>query len=338
MPAMRDTPTFPESLAETFEPRELLHEGEISTLWRLAGEEDPPRLLRVFRRTPDAAAQQEVLRHLQGLSELGLPQLPRYLEGGTTPEGAYVVMEEVAGEAPTAPGCPAETLAVLRETAAALQALHQAGFLHGDVRTGNLRVDAEGKVRLLGACLGAEARKMESDGGPARTGFPLFMAPQLYFMKRPTPADDWFAFGVMAWHLVEGALPFDAEAMDQAARQQTLPRLQPKRVDAKGPLGRLLKGLLAFVPQDRSETIAQVSELLADAQDPGRPEAFAPLTRGDLPERQTRARRPSEPGEAGRGAEADATPPVHDDAEPETPYGLLAALGALAIAASLAIR
>ena len=333
---MSDTPRFPESLAESFQPREVLHDGEISTIWSVGADGEDEQLLRVFRHTPDGASQQEVLRHLQGLTELDLPQLPRYREGGTSPDGAWVVMDPVAGDPPTHEGCPVETLTVLREVATALQAIHGAGLLHGDVRTDNVRVDADGQVRLIGACLGVEARKMETDDAPPRTGYPLFMAPQLYFMKRPTPADDWFAYGVMAWHLIEGELPFDASAMGQAAREQTLPRLKPTRVEAKGPLGELLKGLLAFVPQDRSATISRVDELLEAAEDPGRPGAFGAVERGDLPERQTKSTRPKRAA-AELDDTQDAPRPEFED-EPETPYGLLASLGALAIAASLAIR
>lgn len=334
MRSMSDTPTFPESLESSFTPRGVLHQGETSILWRVGAEGEPERLLRVFRRTPDAASQQEVLRHLQGLTELALPQLPKYLEGGTSPDGAWVLMEPVDGEPPTHADCPADTLTVLREVAASLQAIHGAGLLHGDVRTANVRVEESGAVRLLGACLSVEARKLDSDETAARTGYPLFLAPQLYFMKRPTPADDWFAFGCLAWHLIEGELPFDATAMDQAARQQTLPRLKPTRMPAKGPLAQLVQGLLAFVPQDRSETIARVEALLDEAEDPGRPEAFAPVERADLPERQTRAARPT-PGASEPEEEAPSSGPYP---EPETPYGLLAGLGALAIAASLAIK
>lgn len=284
---------FPPSLEEHFQIEDRVHRGELSQIFRVrprAPEDAPSVLLRHFPRCLRPRSQEELLQRIQHLASTQPEALPEIRGAGTTPDGAYVLLEEVEGALPTDPDCPLGPLEIARELVPILQGLHQAGHLHGDLRPGNLRIGADGKLRLLGSNLGLEPRRMDGGlpepGDPPPEGYPQLLSPQLHFMKRAASEDDWFAWAVTVWYLIEGEVPFEAEELSRSARLQKLARVRPQRTPPTGPLGKALRGCLVLVPQDRSRTIAQLEALLGEASCPGRPEAYAEVPRLPLPERR----------------------------------------------------
>jgi eukaryotic-like serine/threonine-protein kinase len=111
----------------------------------------------------------------------------------------------------------ARTAAVIgRQAAAALAALHAAGFVHGDVKPDNLNL-TPGRVATL-LDLGFAHRPGEDDPavGP---GFVLgtanYIAPEL--CDRPgtdSPAADVFSLGVTLFELLTGELPYPTGAVE----------------------------------------------------------------------------------------------------------------------------
>ena len=72
------------------------------------------------------------------------------LGGGHT---AYLVMELVRGEPLSSliargPLEPEQTLRIMEQSARALQAAHERGFVHRDVKPGNILIRVDGKVKL----------------------------------------------------------------------------------------------------------------------------------------------------------------------------------------------
>ena len=111
----------------------------------------------------------------------------------------------------TAPIPIAEGLAILKQMAAGLAALHAAGIIHRDIKPNNIMLDGAGsEVRLCITDFGlARAHEAEPSlsGKGLVAGTPDYMAPELYLGRPPSQASDLFAFGVVLHQVFTGQKP-----------------------------------------------------------------------------------------------------------------------------------
>jgi serine/threonine-protein kinase len=154
-----------------------------------------------------------------------------YEHGITTDREPYLVMEFIDG-----PGLnyvllgehreilEGNLLPLLRQIGEALNAVHLAGFIHRDVCPRNVIVDTqEGLLKLIDFGL-TIPNKPEFCQPGNRTGNPNYMAPELVKRQKTDVRVDIFAFGVTAYELCCGQLPWGARgltgraAMDHVAR------------------------------------------------------------------------------------------------------------------------
>ena len=105
----------------------------------------------------------------------------------------------------------AEGLAILKQMAAGLAAIHAAGIIHRDIKPNNIMLDGTGsEVRLCITDFGlARAHEAEPSlsGKGLVAGTPDYMAPELYRGRPPSQASDLFAFGVVLHQVFTGQKP-----------------------------------------------------------------------------------------------------------------------------------
>jgi eukaryotic-like serine/threonine-protein kinase len=107
-----------------------------------------------------------------------------------------------------------EGLAILKQMAAGLAAIHDAGIVHRDIKPNNILLDGVGKdVRLWITDFGL-ARAYESEttiaGKGEVAGTPGYIAPELLLGHPPSQASDLFAFGVVLHEIFTGEKPTEA--------------------------------------------------------------------------------------------------------------------------------
>jgi tetratricopeptide (TPR) repeat protein/tRNA A-37 threonylcarbamoyl transferase component Bud32 len=105
----------------------------------------------------------------------------------------------------------AEGLAILKQMAAGLAAIHAAGIIHRDIKPNNVMLDGTGaEVRVCITDFGL-ARDHEADpslsGKGLVAGTPDYMAPELYQGRPPSQASDLFALGVVLHEIFTGQKP-----------------------------------------------------------------------------------------------------------------------------------
>lgn len=143
------------------------------------------------------------------------------------------------------------------DLAAALSALHAAGFWHGDVKPENLRLNGEENLILLDLGL---ARRHEDQDGPVAGSLP-YLAPEQCLGAAGGPAADLFALGVVLSEFATGQIPCAPGEEDQGDAQAWLEARQdtrsffPSSIDPKlSPLFDLIvEELLDPKPKGRTE-------------------------------------------------------------------------------------
>ncbi|MDC3954013.1 sigma 54-interacting transcriptional regulator [Polyangium jinanense] len=234
---------------------EPLGRGAQGIVLRVVDREDPGRSLtaKVFR--PGAFEPSALLGEFALLSRLRLPGVVRAHDlGHDERTGAPFLVEDFV------PGLDAATwvrgatgdadrnrrLADLcAGVAASLAALHDAGFLHGDLKPAHVRMrpdtDRERPVLLdLGAAVFFRARAL----GQSIAASPGYAAPEVLAGAAPTIRSDLYGLGALAWAAATGAPP---------------------------PLGNTKKRLSASCPWLRP-TLAEIVEALVEVHPLDRPE------------------------------------------------------------------
>ena len=157
-----------------------------------------------------------------------------------------------------------EIIAVFLQICAGLQAIHDAGLIHGDITPGNV-LFGEGKVKIadLGLCryVGGEA-----GSGPERThssslGTLAYMAPEKFFAARQkdiSEASDVYSICVMLYEALDGEPPFDGDFDDLKHKHQAV---APTRIQGISDAlwGVIQRGL----EKDPSDRFGSVDELIA---------------------------------------------------------------------------
>jgi serine/threonine-protein kinase len=154
-------------------------------------------------------------KHTASLSHPGIANVFDYGEIGDV---AYLVMELVPSEplstviARDAPMDPVMVLDILGQTALALQAAHDAGVVHRDIKPGNLLVRADGVVKVtdFGIARAVDAAPITQTG--LLVGTAAYLSPEQAAGRAATPASDLYSLGVVGYECLTGKRPFTADS------------------------------------------------------------------------------------------------------------------------------
>ncbi len=228
---------------------------------------------------PELVQRPDVVTHFQAeasaLASVRHENVVQVYAFGTQADALFFAMEyidgrdldEIIGEH-AAHGVDIPTyraLTILREVASGLSAVHNAGIIHRDVKPGNIVIETDsGRPVLVDFGL---AMPSETTGAFSATaaGSPPYMPPeQAQAGAQLTPAADVYAFGVTAFELLTGRLPFDeteVDAMLRAHAEQTPPLLSSLRPNLR-TFDRVIARMLAKNPQNRYDGFATLKSAL----------------------------------------------------------------------------
>lgn len=223
----------------------------------------------------------------------------KFVERGTDEEDRpYLVLEWLEGEdlshrMRAGRLSPAEAISIARQAALGLEALHEAGIVHRDVKPGNLFLARqEGPdagpflVKLLDLGVAYESAAQTTDG--VALGTPFYMSPEQAKGEPDIgPPSDLFSLGVLLFELLCGKKPFagdDAFSVLAKIVLQAPPRLSDVWPDAPPALDALLAKALARDPSARFGAAREMAEALSAIERAGSLDA-APVSPVSLPER-----------------------------------------------------
>jgi serine/threonine-protein kinase len=184
---------------------------------------------------------------------------------------AYLVMELVEGEALSTllererRLDPARTLDVLRQTAAALAAAHEAGVVHRDVKPGNVLVGTNGMVKIADFGIAWSASSVPLTGTGQVVGTAHYLSPEQAEGGRATPASDVYALGTVAYECLAGRRAFDGENSVQIALKQIREEPAPLPGDVPAPIRAVVERAMAKDPAVRYRDGAALREAVEAA-------------------------------------------------------------------------
>jgi eukaryotic-like serine/threonine-protein kinase len=257
------------------------------------------------RYADDDGVRQRFTREALAAARLsGTPNTVTIFDVGEWNDRPYIVMELAEGgtleDRLKAGGAqqPSDALRWLSEAAGALDAAHQAGIVHRDVKPGNLLLDERGEVRVadfgVASAVGMDSMTMTG----TVLGTAGYLSPEQAMGKRATPASDRYALAVVAWELLTGERPYAAANTTAEAAAHVhapIPSIS-ERTNLPRELDPVFRRALAKDPDERYGSAAELVAALRDALSA----SAAPTQRLAAVEEETTAASPVAVATAGR--------------------------------------
>ncbi len=251
-------------------------------------------------------------REARALGQIEHPNITSVIDFGTSEAGlSFLVMEYVVGETlqdllyRTGPLEPAHAVRLVHQIALALDAAHQQGFVHRDVKTTNIMLfgpPGGERVKLLdfGIVGLADSNTATKLTGTGRIlGTPRYMSPEQARGFGVGPRADLYSLGIILYEMLAGDVPFPSDNIaDVLVMHSTMP---PPPLDAPEGIEALVMELLEKRPEDRPATARAVLDRLEQSY----PELSTPQALWDHDHQRTD--RPA------RGEEALEVPPLAVD-------------------------
>src|SRR5262245_11611487 len=237
---------------------------------------------------PEETAKARFLREARAASALDHPNLGAIHHIEEQDGELFIVMALYQGETlkqrlKKGPLPVDEALQVLRQMALGLEAAHRAGIVHRDIKPANVLRTDDGIVKILDfglAKLTSDSQAATAVTQPGETmGTVPYMSPEQLRGQAVDVRSDLWSFGVVAYELLAGVTPFQADS-SAATAMRILSEEPPALASVSGVpdwLAKLVTQLLRKAPGERPQSAGEV------------------LSRLDRPSSPSRSRRKSRP-------------------------------------------
>lgn len=167
----------------------------------------------------NAEVMERFQREAEISAKLNHPNVITIFDVGEEPNlGPFLAMEFVEGKSlsdiiKAGPMEAASALSLLMQAADAIQAAHNLGIIHRDIKPGNFMVTTDGRLKLMdfGIARGDESKLTTT---AAFLGTPAYAAPESLSGKhKPDDSSDRWAFSITAFEMLVGQLPFHADSV-----------------------------------------------------------------------------------------------------------------------------
>ncbi|MGW0891898.1 serine/threonine-protein kinase [Saccharopolyspora sp. NPDC002578] len=212
-------------------------------------------------------------RTTASLNHPGIAAVHDYGETAAIPDGpedtAYLVMELVEGE-PLAAVLAREgriavehTLDMLEQAGNALQAAHERGLVHRDVKPGNILITPTGTVKLtdFGIAKAADAAPVTRSGMVMGTAH--YIAPEQALGSEASPSSDVYSLAVVGYECLKGHRPFLSDNAVTVAMMHIREVAPPLPPDVPPGARALVEATLVKDPRRRYGTGGEFAKAVA---------------------------------------------------------------------------
>src|SRR5215216_3075240 len=176
---------------------------------------------------------------------------------GSDQSVAYLVMEYVEGDALSRTLSrvgrltPARTMALVAQAADALQAAHEKGVVHRDVKPGNLLVRPNGTLVLTDFGIARSVGAAQLTAAGSVLGTASYISPEQAAGSVATRLSDIYALGVVAYQCLSGHRPFEGDNPLEIAMRHVRDTPPPLPGDIPPPVRQFVERAMAKDPAAR---------------------------------------------------------------------------------------
>ncbi|MER7013798.1 protein kinase [Saccharopolyspora sp. NPDC000359] len=243
---------------------ELLHRSVAVKELRL-----PPGLVEEHA----AEMRERALREARAMAALNHPNTVLLYDVAREGDQPFVVMELVRGLSLSqllnkhGPLPPAKLAVIADGVAAALQAAHEVGIVHRDVKPGNVLLGPDRQVKLADFGMSRSSAESTLTRSGVLVGTPAYLAPEIAVGGELRASSDLWSFGTMLFAAAEGRLPYES-AGDPLITISSIVHGPVPAHRQTGPIGEVISGLMVKDPAHRMpllEVRQRVHELARQA-------------------------------------------------------------------------
>ncbi|MGQ0838371.1 serine/threonine-protein kinase [Actinokineospora sp.] len=276
-------------VAGRYRLRRLLGQGSMGTVWAAYDEylRRPVAVkeVRLPPGIPQAEAdelRERTLREARAIAVLSHPNVITLHDVAREGDEPFVVMEYMPATSlaqllrSNGPMDTTQAAVVADAVAAGLQAAHEAGITHRDVKPGNVLVGSDGRVKLTDFGIARNVSERTLTRAGIMLGSPAYIAPEIVSGGEVTPRADLWGLGATLFAAVDGRAPYDPDGPVLEILAQVVHGEVPVP-NYVGPLRAVIAALMVKDPAARMP-LAQVRELLHALQPVPGSTVFATLT------------------------------------------------------------
>jgi eukaryotic-like serine/threonine-protein kinase len=254
------------------------------------GAEDPTlkrfvALKRAVSKSQSALADRKrFLKEAQRASALNHPNIGSMYDVVEQGGELWLVMEYIEGETLRhrlgRPVSHDEFFAIAGQCCEGLQAAHEKGIIHGDIKPENIMLTLGGRVKILDFGVARRAWRAIPDEATRSIetmavagGTPAYMAPEVLLQKPDDGRSDLFSLGLVFYEMLGGEQPFHSDSLATTVAR-IVHEEAPELKNAPGPLAAIITRMLAKNPSDRYPSAEAVLADLRRVQQGGTPLRF----------------------------------------------------------------
>ncbi|MGZ7079768.1 MAG: protein kinase domain-containing protein, partial [Thermoanaerobaculia bacterium] len=174
-------------------------------------------------------------------------------------------LSELLAEAENKQLAPRLAMGIARQISRGLDAAHEQGIIHRDIKPQNVLIDHRGEIKLMdfGIARMAEAPEAMTQAGLI-VGTPHYMSPEQVQGKQLDSRSDVYSVGVLMYEMLVGRRPFESSSLTGVltAHITETPRLP---IEIRPEVGREISDIvMRCLAKDPQKRYANAAELLQD--------------------------------------------------------------------------
>jgi serine/threonine protein kinase len=214
----------------------------------------------------------DLAKSVQRFKKFNHQNVVRIYDFITGDEGEVLVQEYVDGPdlnwyMQNRPWNLQERLVVAAQICNGLHYIHEQGFIHHDLKPGNIMFTRKAVVKITDYSLVRQSLLTMFGGGLSEQVTPMFVAPELILKQKATPKSDIYSLGVTFYLLFTEQLPFQTDSLQRLyAMHLNAQPIEPMKINQNIPpaLNDIIMRMMDKKPENRYENAEILRITLAE--------------------------------------------------------------------------